>query len=75
LKGGQTSEAMEDFTGGVTEVILLKGDQTQPDVFKIMRKANERRSLMGCSITAMVTFFVSLIWVMICIGSVLPYIL
>uniref|UniRef100_V9KHJ0 Calpain-3 n=2 Tax=Callorhinchus milii TaxID=7868 RepID=V9KHJ0_CALMI len=39
---------MEDFTGGVTEFIEIK---TAPrELFKIMRKANQRGSLMGCSI-------------------------
>ncbi|XP_064623466.1 calpain-A-like [Lineus longissimus] len=52
LKGGQTSEAMEDFTGGVTEVINIKGGKAQPDLFNIMKRANDRRSLMGCSINA-----------------------
>jgi len=42
-------EAMEDFTGGVTEIFdFSKGS---PDgLFKIMTKAVERESLMGCSI-------------------------
>jgi len=50
LKGGQTSEAMEDFTGGVTETFLLaKQNET---FFKLMLKAEERQSLMCCSIDA-----------------------
>uniref|UniRef100_A0A8C9U3D0 Calpain-3 n=1 Tax=Scleropages formosus TaxID=113540 RepID=A0A8C9U3D0_SCLFO len=52
LKGGNTTEAMEDFTGGVTEFYDMK--DIPKDLYKIMRKALERGSLMGCSIDALV---------------------
>ncbi|XP_059954296.1 calpain-3 isoform X3 [Mesoplodon densirostris] len=48
LKGGNTTEAMEDFTGGVTEFFEIK--DAPRDMYKIMKKAIERGSLMGCSI-------------------------
>ncbi|BFZ11476.1 hypothetical protein BsWGS_14514 [Bradybaena similaris] len=50
LKGGSTSEAMEDFTGGVTEMFDLKS--APPNMLNIMLKACQRGSLMGCSIDA-----------------------
>lgn len=48
LKGGTTCEAMEDFTGGVTEMYQM--DQTPPNLFNILLKAFERNSMLGCSI-------------------------
>lgn len=48
LKGGNTLEAMEDFTGGVTEYFELS--EAPADLYSIMKKALERGSLMGSSI-------------------------
>lgn len=41
-------EAMEDFTGGVTEYYEIT--DAPKEIYSIMRKALERGSLMGCSI-------------------------
>ncbi|XP_065091814.1 calpain-B-like isoform X5 [Ochlerotatus camptorhynchus] len=49
LKGGTTCEAMEDFTGGVTEMYDLK-DQTPPNLFPIIEKGFQRNSMFACSI-------------------------
>jgi len=49
LKGGSSSEAMEDFTGGVTEMFDLT-QNPPPNLFTIMAKAVERESMMGCSV-------------------------
>lgn len=49
LKGGTTCEAMEDFTGGVTEMYDLK-DQTPPNLFHIIEKGFQRDSMFACSI-------------------------
>ena len=49
LKGGSTCEAMVDFTGGCSEVFELKGKQPE-DLFTVMLKGKQRRSLTGCSI-------------------------
>lgn len=48
LRGGSTCEAMEDFTGGVTEMYELK--ESPPNLFNILLKGYERNSLMACSI-------------------------
>ncbi|XP_035672560.1 calpain-9-like isoform X3 [Branchiostoma floridae] len=50
LEGGHTSDALVDFTGGMTE----RYDTTDPsklpgDLYKILQKAFERGSTMGCS--------------------------
>ncbi|XP_075165551.1 calpain A isoform X3 [Haematobia irritans] len=50
LKGGSTCEAMEDFTGGVTEWYDLK--EAPHNLFSILAKAAERNSMMGCSLEA-----------------------
>lgn len=48
LKGGSTCEAMEDFTGGVTEMYDIT--ELPPNFYTILLKAYERNSLSGCSI-------------------------
>ncbi|XP_078100428.1 calpain-2 catalytic subunit-like isoform X2 [Sander vitreus] len=48
LKGGNTIEGFEDFTGGISEVYTL--DKAPPKLFQIMQKALSLGSLLGCSI-------------------------
>uniref|UniRef100_A0A914WWY2 Calpain catalytic domain-containing protein n=1 Tax=Plectus sambesii TaxID=2011161 RepID=A0A914WWY2_9BILA len=50
LKGGTTSEALEDFTGGLTEFYDLK--QAPNNLLAMMMRAFEMGSLFGCSIEA-----------------------
>jgi len=48
---------MEDFTGGVTETINLQADVPN-DLYAIMCRAFDRKSLMGCSIDVSITFII-----------------
>ena len=48
IEGGWVYEAMEDFTGGLMETFNLTLDLL-PDIFRIMSKAIERQSMIGCS--------------------------
>ncbi|XP_066216246.1 calpain-9 [Saccopteryx leptura] len=48
LKGGSAIEAMEDFTGGVTETFTTK--EAPVNFYEILEKALKRGSLVGCSI-------------------------
>ncbi|XP_035693138.1 calpain-5-like isoform X3 [Branchiostoma floridae] len=56
LQGGNTLDALVDFTGGVAEPIALdKGgyredEEKKEKLFKVMHKAAERGSLLTCSI-------------------------
>uniref|UniRef100_A0A4W3HKS9 Calpain 9 n=2 Tax=Callorhinchus milii TaxID=7868 RepID=A0A4W3HKS9_CALMI len=48
LKGGNTLEAMEDFTGGLGEMFDL--NESSSDMYATIQKALQRRSMVGCSI-------------------------
>uniref|UniRef100_A0A0R3RG55 Calpain catalytic domain-containing protein n=1 Tax=Elaeophora elaphi TaxID=1147741 RepID=A0A0R3RG55_9BILA len=50
LKGGTTSEALEDMTGGLTEFIDL--NDSPPNLLQMMFRGFEMGSLFGCSIEA-----------------------
>uniref|UniRef100_A0A0N5CM46 Calpain catalytic domain-containing protein n=1 Tax=Thelazia callipaeda TaxID=103827 RepID=A0A0N5CM46_THECL len=50
LRGGTTSEALEDMTGGLTEFISL--NESPPNMLQMMFRAFEMGSLFGCSIEA-----------------------
>ena len=48
LKGGSASEAMEDFTGGVSELIELH--EPPKHFFDLVFKSIKQKSLMSCAI-------------------------
>ncbi|NWI89263.1 CAN2 protein, partial [Pitta sordida] len=48
LSGGTTTEGFEDFTGGIAEWYELQ--RAPPNLFKIIQKALQKGSLLGCSI-------------------------
>ncbi|KAL7037807.1 hypothetical protein ACKWTF_009368 [Chironomus riparius] len=48
LKGGNASEAFEDFTGGISELYTLK--EAPSNLYNILEKAYSRSSMMSCSI-------------------------
>ncbi len=48
LRGGTTSEAMVDFSGGCGEQFELV--EAPQDIFSIMMKANARASMLACSV-------------------------
>ncbi|KFP59160.1 Calpain-2 catalytic subunit, partial [Cathartes aura] len=48
LSGGTTTEGFEDFTGGIAEWYELQ--KAPPNLFKIIHKALQKGSLLGCSI-------------------------
>uniref|UniRef100_A0A8B9L2Q8 Calpain-1 catalytic subunit-like n=1 Tax=Astyanax mexicanus TaxID=7994 RepID=A0A8B9L2Q8_ASTMX len=48
LSGGSTTEGFEDFTGGVSEMYELRS--APKDLHRIIAKALDRGSLLGCSI-------------------------
>ncbi|KAF3823937.1 hypothetical protein GH733_006941 [Mirounga leonina] len=48
LSGGATTEGFEDFTGGIAEWYELR--KAPPNLFRIIQKALQKGSLLGCSI-------------------------
>ncbi|KAM5302286.1 calpain-2 catalytic subunit [Glossophaga mutica] len=48
LSGGATTEGFEDFTGGISEWYELR--KAPSNLFKIIQKALQKGSLLGCSI-------------------------
>ena len=56
LSGGLVSEALTDFTGGLTERFNF-ANELPHNMFDILYKARRKGSLMGCSIDVSATRF------------------
>lgn len=50
LEGGYTSEALQDFTGCVSELFLVQNEQDK--ILEIIENAIDQSCFMGCSLTA-----------------------
>ncbi len=57
MDGGNSAEGMVDLTGGLTEIVELK-PKAPDNFFQTLLQANERASLMGCSIKVRKTNFI-----------------
>ena len=55
LSGGLTSEAMEDFSGGVVERFNFK-EELPDDMFSMLLKAQQRGAMLGSSIDVCIEF-------------------
>ena len=49
-QGGRTSEAMEDFTGGVKEVVDMTDESSDTDLFSLLINTQRKMGLICCSI-------------------------
>ncbi len=68
LAGGLASEALTDFTGGVAERFNFR-EELPDNTFQMMLKAQQRGSLMGCSIDVRKTNLLSLYTLLNCKSS------
>lgn len=72
LSGGSTIEGFEDFTGGIAERHDLAN--TDPHLFKIIKKALDRGSLLGCSIdVCLSSLFYSHVAMLVSSWYILPH--
>ena len=65
MQGGASAEAMEDFTGGIVEVFNFK-KEVSPNLFKIMKKAYDRSSMLGCTIDVSKSRFHNTVYTQTC---------
>lgn len=58
LNSGTAREAMQDFTGGITESYRLRGQQSPPDnLFEIIDTGFQRGSMFACNISVSAEWF------------------
>ena len=56
--GGHTSNALVDFTGGISESIDLRKQRSTPgDLFDVMYAMKQKSSMMACDIEVTVSSF------------------
>jgi len=57
--GGHTSNALVDFTGGISESIDLRQRRSSPgDLFDVMYAMMQKCSMLACDIQVNITIFV-----------------
>ena len=68
LSGGLASEGMTDFTGGVCEKFNFR-EELPDNMYQILLKARQRKSLMGCSIDVSLRHLLAAVCTAVMVGK------